>query len=136
MLSPQAIFDTMYANDAYSQWLGIELVAIDTGTCSVQMTVRPEMVNGFGVAHGGITFGLADSAFAFACNSHGTHSVSIDISINHLAPVFVGDVLTASASEDHTGRSLGLYRVEVRNQDQKLVALFKGMCFRKDKRWE
>jgi acyl-CoA thioesterase len=134
-MSPQEIFETMYATDAFSQWLGVELLEIGEGHCTIQMTVRPEMVNGFGVAHGGITFSLADSAFAFACNSHGTHSVSVDITINHLAAVQVGDVLTAIASEDHSGRSLGLYRIEVRNQKQKLVALFKGLCFRKGEVW-
>jgi acyl-CoA thioesterase len=125
----------MYAKDAFSQWLGLNLIAIGPGTCQVSMTVREEMVNGFGVAHGGITFSLADSAFAFACNSRGQHSVSVDISINHLAPVRVGDVLIASAHEDHDGRSLGLYRIEVHNQEQKLVALFKGMCYRKETKW-
>jgi acyl-CoA thioesterase len=125
----------MYAKDAFSQWLGIQLKAIGPGTCQLSMTVREEMVNGFGVAHGGITFSLADSAFAFACNSHGQHSVSVDVSINHLAPVRVGDVLIASAHEDHNGRSLGLYRIEVHNQEQKLVALFKGMCYRKETKW-
>jgi acyl-CoA thioesterase len=130
-MSPAEVFDKMYAADAFSQWLGIELVEIGVGTCTLSMTVRPEMVNGFGVAHGGITFSLADSAFAFACNSHGVQSVSVDITINHLAAVQVGDTLTATASEDHNGRSLGLYRIEVRNQHQKLVALFKGMCYRK-----
>lgn len=126
----------MMSTDAFSQWLGVELVDISAGTCSIKMTVRSEMVNGFGVAHGGITFSLADSAFAFACNSHGQHSVSIDNSINHLSPVRTGDTLTATASEDHSGRSTGLYRVEVRNQNEKLVALFKGMCYRKDIKWE
>jgi acyl-CoA thioesterase len=135
-LSPHQIFHAMYANDAFSKWLGITLVQVGEGTCTLEMVVRTEMTNGFGVAHGGITFSLADSAFAFACNSHGNHAVSIDVSINHLAAVKVGDTLTATASEDHNGRSLGLYRIEVRNQAQKLVALFKGLCFRKETKWE
>ncbi len=135
-MTPRQIFGTMFAKDAYSQWLGIELISAGLGTCQLRMVIRPEMVNGFGVAHGGITFAFADSAFAFACNSHGRHAVSIDVSINHLAPVKVGDILTATASEDHVGRTTGLYRIEVHNQDKKLVALFKGLCYRKETKWE
>ena len=134
-MTPQEIFNAMMSKDTYSQWLGIEIIEVGLGSCSLKMRVRAEMVNGFEVAHGGISFGLADSAFAFASNSRGQHSVSIETSINHLAPVFINDELTAIATEDHTSRSLGLYRVEVRNQNQKMVALFKGMVFRKKDIW-
>lgn len=129
------IVDQMIADDAFSQWLGVERLAESPGFSQLRMTVRPEMVNGFGIAHGGITFSLSDSAFAFASNSRGRHAVSIETGIDHLAPVKVGDVLTATASEQHLGRRLGHYRVEVVNQNDEKVALFKGIVFRKDTEW-
>lgn len=129
------IVDQMIAEDAFSQWLGVERIAERPGFSQIKMTVRPEMVNGFGIAHGGITFSLADSAFAFASNSRGRHAVSIETGIDHLAPVRIGDVLTATASEQHLGRRLGNYRVEVVNQKDEKVALFKGIVYRKDTEW-
>ncbi len=120
----------MYAADAFSQWLGIEIMEIGVGTCIISMTVRPEMVNGYGVAHGGITFSFADSAFAFASNSHGRKAVSIETSISHTRPVQVGDRLTAVAIELNLGNTIGIYQVVVKNQDNKTVALFKGNVFR------
>ena len=90
------------------------------------MTIREEMVNGFGIIHGGIAFSLADSAFAFACNNRNTLSVALDTSINFIKPVHVGDILTAVATEIHNGQSTGLYQVEIRNQKDHVVALFKG----------
>ena len=120
----------MYAADAFSQWLGIEIMEIGVGTCTISMTVRPEMVNGYGVAHGGITFSFADSAFAFASNSHGRKAVSIETSISHTRPVQVGDQLTAIATELNLGNTIGIYQVVVKNQDDKTVALFKGNVFR------
>ena len=124
------IVNNMYAADAFSQWLGIEIMEIGVGTCIISMTVRPEMVNGYGVAHGGITFSFADSAFAFASNSHGRKAVSIETSISHTRPVQVGDRLTAVAIELNLGNTIGIYQVVVKNQDNKTVALFKGNVFR------
>jgi acyl-CoA thioesterase len=135
-MSPLQIYQAMMQKDMHSQWLGITLIDISTGGCQLQMTVRAEMTNGFGVAHGGISYSFADSALAFASNSHGQHAVSIETSINHLAPIHVGDVLIATATQDHQSRSIALYRVEVINQSGKLVALFKGMVFRKDQTWQ
>ena len=77
----------MLENDHYSQWLGIERLGETPGTCQLKMTVRKEMLNGFGIAHGAITYALADSALAFASNSHGRHAVSVETSISHLLPV-------------------------------------------------
>jgi acyl-CoA thioesterase len=97
------------------------------------MTVRPEMINGFGIVHGGIAFSLADSAFAFACNSRNVRSVALDTSINFIKPVHVGDSLMAEAKEIHNGKSTGLYHISIRNQKGHEVALFKGTCFRTNK---
>lgn len=126
----------MYDNDAFSQWLGIERIEEGPGRSTVRMTVRPEMTNGFGIAHGGITFSLADSAFAFASNSRGKHAVSIETSIFHTHPVRVGDVLTAEAVEENFAERLAHYRVTVTNQDGQVVGLFKGMVYRKSQEWE
>ena len=125
----------MYDNDPFSRWLGIELVSVDDGTCTLRMTVRPEMLNGFGVAHGGISFSLADSAFAFACNSRGRHTVSIHCSVEHVAPIFAGDVLTATATENVLGKTISNYHISVTRQDGSIVAIFRGVAYRKQQIW-
>jgi acyl-CoA thioesterase len=123
----------MIRHDLFSQWLGIELLEIKEGYSRIKMTVRKEMINGFGIVHGGIAFSLADSAFAFACNNRNVLSVALDTSINFMKPVHVGDVLTAEARELHNGRSTGLYHITVTNQKNHEVAVFKGLCYRTDK---
>ena len=133
---PIDIFNKMMERDAYSRLLGMELVEIGAGFCTLKMTVGSEMVNGFGVAHGGITFALADSAFAFACNSHGRMSVSVECSISHVAPVFEGDTLTAACREQFLGKKLSNYSCEITNQNGETVALFKSTAFRKNDIWE
>lgn len=134
-MTPREIFHRMFDHDPFSQWLGIDLLDIAEGHCTLRMTVRPEMLNGFGVAHGGITFSLADSAFAFACNSHGRQSVSIHCTVEHAAPVFAGDVLTAVASQDSLSNSISNYAIRVTNQHDKPVAFFRGVAFRKKTEW-
>lgn len=129
-----AVVNHMLEQDAFSRWLGISLLDIREGHSRIRMTIRPEMVNGFGIIHGGIAFSLADSAFAFACNNRNTLSVALDTSINFIKPVHIGDVLTATATEIHNGQSTGLYQVEIRNQKDHIVALFKGLCYRTDKK--
>ena len=123
----------MMENDLFSQWLGIEVLDIKEGYSKIKMTVRNEMINGFGIVHGGIAFSLADSAFAFACNNRNVLSVALDTSINFIKPVQVGDVLTAEAKELHNGKSTGLYHITISNQNNHVVALFKGTCFRTNK---
>jgi acyl-CoA thioesterase len=130
------VIDKMYFNDAFSLWLGIERLEEYQGYCKLKMKVRTEMTNGFGILHGGISFSFADSALAFACNSYGKHAVSIECSINHLYPIHDGDVLVAEAREKSRSTHLGLYEITVTNQNDKLVALFKGMVYIKDKAWE
>ena len=120
----------MLASDAFSRWLGIEVTELRPGACSVRMTVREEMLNGFGVCHGGVTFSLADSALAFASNTHGRVTVSVENSIAYPASVRAGDVLTAAAEEESAGNRLAFYRVAVRNQGGTIVALFRGTVYR------
>ena len=131
-----AIVDTMMSKDYFSQWLGIELINADKGHCSLRMTVRQEMLNGFSIAHGGICYALADSALAFASNSHGSKCVSIETSVSHTASVKKGDVLTAVAEEINYGEKVALYYVTIINQEAKKVALFKGTVYRTAKEWD
>ena len=133
MPTSQEVVAHMMENDLFSQWLGIEVLEIRDGYCKIKMTVRKEMINGFGIVHGGIAFSLSDSAFAFACNNRNVLSVALDTSINFTKPVHVGDVLTAEAGELHNGRSTGLYHITIKNQNDHVVALFKGTCFRTNK---
>lgn len=130
------IIDQMYFNDALSLWLGIERLEEAQGYCKLRMKVRKEMTNGFGVAHGGISFSFADSALAFACNSYGKHAVSIECSIKHLRPIHVDDELIAEAKEQSRTKHLGVYEITVVNQHSVLVALFSGMVYIKDVDWE
>ncbi len=128
------IVELMYNGDAFSQWLGIRRLEESPGYCVLEMEVRPEMVNGFGIAHGAITYALADSALAFASNSQGRKAVSIETSINHLKTVYPGDILKAVAEETSLGDKLAVYHIKVwRGED--IVALFKGVVFRKQEEW-
>ncbi len=126
----------MMHKDEFSQWLGIQHEEIEPGISKLSMTVRPEMCNGFGVAHGGITYSLADSALAFASNGRGRHALSIETSISHIIPVNKGDELTAMAEELSLEDKLAIYLVKILNQNQQLVAVFKGTVYRKQTAWE
>lgn len=129
------IVDAMMAKDDFSQWLGIERLEDGIGRSVIRMTIRKEMTNGFDIAHGGITFSFADSAFAFASNSHGRKAVSIETSISHTVSLNVGDVITAVAEEMSLSYKIGIYNVTVKNQEDKVVALFKGTVYRTSKEW-
>jgi acyl-CoA thioesterase len=120
----------MLERDAFSAWLGIELVDVRPRAVTVRMTVRPEMVNGFGVGHGGVTFALADTALAFASNTHGRVTVSVENSISYPAAVAVGDVLTASAAEEGAANRVAFYVVRVTKQDGSLAGVFRGTVYR------
>ena len=122
--------DTMMANDKSSQALGIRVDVPAAGEAVATMTVRDDMVNGFDVMHGGLTFTLADTAFAFACNAYDNQSVAASGHIDFLRPATEGDELTAFAREDYNGRRSGYYSVEVRNQRDELIALFRGRSAR------
>lgn len=129
------IVDQMFNNDPFSKWLGIERVEDGAGKSVLKMTIRKEMLNGFSVAHGGITYSLADSALAFASNGHGIQSMSIETSISHTKKVVEGDVLTATAIEKNLTSKIGVYEIVVINQENATVALFKGTVYRTGKEW-
>lgn len=133
-MTPKEIVNKMFENDPYSKWLGIRINFVEAGSCSLSMTIRKEMLNGFGIAHGGITFSLADSALAFASNSNGKQSVSINTSINHIEKLIEGDTITASAKQDVLKNKFGFYTVEIKKENQ-VVALFKGTVFRSENDW-
>ena len=127
------VIDKVMSQDLFSKWLGIEILEIKEGYSKITMTVRNEMINGLGVVHGGIAFSFADSCFAFACNNRNVLSLALDTSINFLKPIHVGDVLVAESVEIHNGKSTGLYHISITNQNNKLVAIFKGTCYRTSK---
>ncbi len=126
MLTPSQIVSTMLEKDAFSQWLGITINKIELGTCILSCQVIEEMLNGFQILHGGISYSIADSALAFASNSYGNKCVSIETSISHTRPAKIGDFLTATCKEINRGKTIAIYEVAVTNQDQKLIAIFKG----------
>jgi acyl-CoA thioesterase len=116
----------MWSDDRASAWFGMEILSVDEGTATLAMTLQPHQCNGHGIGHGGVTFSLADSAFAFACNSRNQVTVAQHNTITFLAPTRAGDRLTATAREiSRAGRS-GLYDVTVTNQDGVTVAEFRG----------
>jgi acyl-CoA thioesterase len=132
-MNPSSVVSHMMERDAFSQWLGIQVLEVQEGYSKIRMTLREEMLNGFGVVHGGIAFSLADSAFAFACNNRNNLSMALDTSITFTKALKPDDVITAEAKELHNGRSTGLYIITVTNQNNEQVALFKGTCFRTGK---
>ena len=135
MSHAQNVVAHMMQSDAFSQWLGIEVVELREGFCKLKMTMRAEMTNGFNIAHGGISYSFADSALAFASNARGTHAVSIETSIAHTRPAHTGDILFAEAIEKSHTRRFGIYEVSVTNAREELIALFKGTVYRTGKEW-
>lgn len=129
------VFHLMYDNDPFSKWLGIELVEIDKGTCTLRLTVRAEMLNGFSIMHGGISYSIADSAFAFASNSYGKKAVSTSVIMQYPKATKEGDILTAVAKTVALSTKTAILDVEVSNQDGELVGLFRGTAYRSDTNW-
>jgi len=127
------VAEHMLENDAFSKWLGIEIVDAAPGYSKLRMKVRDEMTNGFGITHGGVTFSLADSALAFAAGSHGTIAMALDNKITYVKAVNKGDVLTVESKEEHRGRQIGVYNITVTNQDGKTVAVKRGTVYRSGK---
>jgi acyl-CoA thioesterase len=130
----EVIVAGMMARDAYSRWLGAELVAIRPRACTLRMQVRADMLNGFGVSHGGVVFSLADSALAFAANTNGHVTVSVDNTISYPVSVELNDELIAVAEEETAGDRLGFYRVTVARQDGTCVALMHATVYRTQKK--
>ena len=134
LLSPQGVVNVMMEHDAFSRWLGLEIDETGIGYCKLHYTVLPEMLNGFSIIHGGAVFAAADSAFAFACNSHGHLSVALDVSISFTRAARAGEVLTVEAKEVHLGNKTGVYDIRTTNAAGELIALFKGTAYRTSKK--
>ena len=132
----EKVVDKMMNSDWFSQWLGISVVNIAEGKCTLSMKIRKEMLNGFSIAHGGITYSLADSALAFASNSHGRKAVSIETSISHIVSLKEGDVIIADAEENSLKEKVAIYTITIKKDDGVLVALFKGTVYRTSKDWD
>ena len=131
----EAIPSKMLSLDAFSQWMGIEILECEIGHCRVGMTIRNEMLNSMSKAHGAISYALADTAFGFAANTHGKFAVSIETSINHIEALNEGDYLIAESVIEKVNNKLGFNVIEVKRGDE-LVALFKGVVYRTSKEWE
>jgi len=131
----EAIPHKMLSQDAYSQWMGIQILESKVGYCKVAMTIRKEMLNSMNYAHGGVSYALADTAFGFAANTHGKYAVSIESSINHIEALEEGDYLIAESVIEKVNNKLGFNIIEVKRNDE-LVALFKGVVYRTQKDWE
>lgn len=131
----QAVFNKMMERDHFSQWMGIELIDISEGFCRLRMTVKKEMLNGFGILHGGVSFALADSAFAFASNSYGRLSVSLNASMTYSKSAKESDILLAEAKKVTLGNRTATFDVEISNQSSgELIALFRGTVFRTEQK--
>ena len=133
-LYARKVVDKMMKLDYFSQWMGVEILDIKEDYSKIKITVRKEMLNGFAITHGGITFALADSAFAFACNSDGKITVALDVSISFPKAGKEGDVLTAEAKQISKTNRTALFLIEIKNQHNQLVGLFKGTCYKTEKR--
>ncbi|HEV3251079.1 MAG TPA: hotdog fold thioesterase [Puia sp.] len=130
---PFLIFKKMWEKDFFSQWMGLELIEAGISTCRLSYRVRKDMLNGFGMVHGGILFSASDSAFAFACNSHGRISVALDVSISFTKSALLDDQLFVEAIELHLGKKTAVYDIRTTNHKGELIALFKGTCYRTSK---
>tara|TARA_B100000614_G_scaffold260878_1_gene288911 strand:- start:2660 stop:3085 length:426 start_codon:yes stop_codon:yes gene_type:complete len=127
--TPKEIIQKMMEKDAYSNWLGLEVLSIEKGSCTITCEIKEIMLNGFSIAHGGIAYSIADTTLAFAANSYGYQSFSIETSISHLRKVQVKDTLKATTNEIHRGKKTGVYQINITNQDDELVAVFKGTVY-------
>lgn len=136
MKTPKEVVDMMMANDYFSRWLGIEVLETGTGISKLKIIITKNMLNGFGIAHGGITYSLADSALAFASNSHGKKAVSVETSISHLISLAEGDEIIAEAREENCSNKIAVYSIKItKTSDQSIIALFKGTVYRTSKDW-
>ena len=134
MNNTKQILDTMLEKDNFSRWLGLQVDEYREGYCRLHYTVRKEMLNGFSIVHGGIIFSAADSAFSFACNSHGQLSVALDVHISFIRPVKEGVTLTVEASEIHTGNKTSFYNVTTIDDNGEIISVFKGTAYRTGKK--
>jgi acyl-CoA thioesterase len=133
MDKPQQDLEKMLENDAFSRWLGLVVDDITEGGCRLHYTVKPDMLNGFHIIHGGVVFSASDSAFAFACNSHGRLALALDVSITFTKAAKLGEVLTVEAKEVHLGNKTSVYDIVTKNEKGEIVAIFKGTAYRTSK---
>lgn len=126
----QTVTDEMFRLDKHSQHLGMQVKQISPGYAELSLVVRDDMVNGLGICHGGVTFSLADTAFAFACNSRNHRTLALNCSITYSAPARIGDVLTAVGQEQVLNGKTGVYDVVVFNQHMEKIAMFRGVSYR------
>ena len=131
--TPREVLDTMLARDRMTAWMGLVVDEIGPGYCKLHYEVTDTMLNGFDVIHGGVLFAAADSAFAFACNSHGVLTLALDAAIHFTRPARIADKLTVEAREEHSGNRVGVYDVRTTNEVGELVALFRGTAYRTGK---
>jgi len=124
----------MMAKDAFSHWLGIEILEVRPGFVKLGLDIRPEMNNGFHITHGGIAYSLADSALAFASNSHGRVALALDTNISYLKKVNSGNVLTATAEQVSLGNRIAVYNITITNENEEKVARFRGTVFRTEEK--
>ncbi len=129
MADTNEILATMLAKDNFSKWLGIIIDEYKVGYCKLHFTIREEMLNGFGIVHGGVVFSAADSAFAFACNSHGQLTVALDVTISFIKTAVTGDIITVEAREVHRGNKTGFYDITITNEQKDIIAIFKGTSY-------
>ena len=129
----KAVIDHLLSNDRFSAWLGIELLEFAEGTCKISMVIRDEMLNGFDIVHGGVTFAFADSALAVASNGYNQLSVALETSMSFTSPAKKGDTLIAEATEISRTNKIGVYNIHITNQDQVTVGQFKGTVYRTSK---
>jgi acyl-CoA thioesterase len=129
------VVDTMLEKDWFSQWLGIEILELTPGYVKLKIKVKKEMLNGFQIVHGGIYYSIADSALAFASNSYGIKSVSVETSISHLVSCKEGDEVFAETEEVFSGNKIGVYAINITNKENKKVAVFKGTVYKTGKEW-
>ena len=134
MDKPTRIVDMMYENDKFSQWLGIERVLIEEGRAILKMVIRKEMLNGFDIAHGGIVFSLADSAFAFSSNSFGKKSVSIEASVYWTKALYENDEIVAESKMRSISNKQAVFDIDVKRGEE-IVAIFRGIVYRTSKDW-
>lgn len=135
-ITPQQAVAKMLAHDKFTEWMGIEVDKVDLGYCKLHYTVKDEMLNGFNIIHGGVLFAASDSAFAFACNTHGYVTVALEVSISFTRPATTSEVLTVEAKEIHMGNKTGVYEIRTVNEKGELLSLFKGTAYRTSKHIE
>lgn len=135
MMKGKEVVSFMMDNDAFSQWLGLNIISVNEGYVELEFKVKLEMLNGFKILHGGVSYSAADSALAFAANSYGVQSVSIETSISHTKPAKLGDLIKVVATEINCSKKIGIYDVRLTNQKDELIALFKGTVYRTGKLW-